>query len=80
MALKPVPSEYVVSEASVRHVPSDERFVPYPGKPADGSWRDGHAKDAAQYDQEEVRQTGRKLWAKYVAKLKAPKRSRRNVS
>ena len=64
---KPTRSEYDISDAGVRHVPTDERFVPYPGKPADGSWRDGHAKDAVEYDQDEVRALGRQLWHKYAS-------------
>ena len=60
----PTRSEYDISDAGVRHVPTDERFVPYPGKPADGSCRDGHAKDAGEYDQDEVRAIDRQLWAK----------------
>jgi hypothetical protein len=63
---QPTPGEYDISDAGVRHVPTDERFVPYPGKPADGSWRDGHGKDAQEYDQDEVRALGRELWAKYA--------------
>jgi hypothetical protein len=63
---KPIAEEYEVSEAGMRHRPTDERFIPYPGKPTDGSWRDGHAIGAKDYDQEEVRTLGRKLWAKYA--------------
>ena len=64
---KPSRSEYDISDAGVRHVPTDERFVPYPGKPADGSWLDGHAGDAGEYDQDEVRALGRQLWAKHAS-------------
>jgi hypothetical protein len=63
---KPTSAEYVISDVGVRHIPTDERFVPYPGKPTDGSWRDGHAKGAEEYDQEEVRALGRQLWAKHA--------------
>ena len=71
MLKTPAADEFQVSEAGVRHVPTDERFVPYPGKPADGSWRDGHAKNAADYDQDEVRKLGRKIWAKFLLDKKA---------
>ena len=71
---KPHPSEFEISKVGMRHDPTDERFIPYPGKPADGSWRDGRSKNAADYDQEEVRALGRKLWAKFVTK-----QTRRNL-
>jgi hypothetical protein len=66
---KPTSDEYKISAAGIRHIPTDELFVPYPGKPTEGSWRDGHAKGAEEYDREEVRAVGRKLWAKYVAMI-----------
>jgi hypothetical protein len=65
--MKPLEREFEVSDAGVRHRPTDEKFVPYPGKPSDGSWRDGHLDTAGEYDQEEVRKIGRKLWARFVA-------------
>jgi hypothetical protein len=64
---KPAPGDYDISAAGVRHLPTGEWFVPYPGKPADGTWRDGHAKGVEEYDQDEVRTLGRKLWAKFIA-------------
>lgn len=64
---KPLELEFEVSEAGVRHRPTDERFVPYPGKPSDGSWRDGHLDTDGKYDQEEVRTLGRKPWAKFIS-------------
>jgi hypothetical protein len=63
---KPSEDEFEISEAGVRHRPTDEKFVPYPGKPADGSWRDGHLDQSGEYEQEEVRTMGRKLWAKFI--------------
>jgi hypothetical protein len=60
--------EFEVSDAGVRHRPTDERFVPYPGKPSDGSWRDGHLDTHGTYDQDEVRTVGRKLWAKFLSR------------
>lgn len=63
---QPTPREYEISDAGVRHVPTDERFVPYPGTPADGSWQDGRAKGADEYDRDKVRVLGRRLWAKYT--------------
>ena len=63
---KPLDSEFEVSEAGVRHRPTGERFVPYPGKPLDGSWRDGHLNSQEEYDQDEVRTLGRKLWAQFI--------------
>lgn len=63
---QPTPGEYQISDAGVRHVPTDERFVPYPGKPLDGSWRDGYGHAVDAYDLEAVRALGRVLWAKYT--------------
>ena len=63
---KPSENEFEISEAGVRHRPTNEKFIPYPGKPADGSWRDGHWDQSGEYEQEEVRTMGRKLWAKFV--------------
>ena len=68
--IKPAAAEFEISDSGVRHRPTDERFVPHPGKPADGLWRDGHAKGAEDYDQDEVRRMGRMLWAKHIAKRK----------
>ena len=63
---KPVEREFEVSNAGVRHRPTEERFVPYPGKPSDGSWRDGHLDTDIDYDQVEVRTLGRKLWTQFI--------------
>lgn len=67
MFKKPVPADFEISDKRVWHRPTDERFFPHPGKPADGQWQDGHGKAAAEYDQDEVRQMGRSLWVKNVA-------------
>ena len=68
MLKKPTADEFELSEdAGIRHRPTEEKFVPYPGKPGDGRWQDGHGKAAADYDQDEVRQMGRTLWAEHVA-------------
>ena len=64
---KPIPEEFEISRTGVWHRPTKERFIAHPGKPADGQWQDGHTLAAADYDQDEVRQMGRKLWAKHVA-------------
>lgn len=58
---------FELSRAGVRHLPTGERFTAFPGKPGDGTWMDGHEKGAADYDQEEVRQLGRKIWARVLA-------------
>ena len=68
---KPNADEYEVSEVGLRHRPTDEQFIPYPGKLTEGSWRDGHAKHAEDYDREEVRELGRKLWAKFALQKSA---------
>ena len=68
---KPLEDEFEISEAGVRHRPTDEKFVPYPGKPTDGSWRDGHLDKDGEYEQEEVRTMGRKLWAKFIMSRRA---------
>jgi hypothetical protein len=39
-------------------------------QPADGVWKDGHSIAAADYDMDDVRQMGRKLWAKHVIERK----------
>ena len=59
----PTPLEYVISETGIRHMPTDERFISFPGKPGEGRWHDGHSRKAEQYDKEEVRALGRKIWA-----------------
>jgi hypothetical protein len=64
---KPIIEEFELSRAGVRHLPTGERFTAFPGKPGDGTWMDGHEKGAADYDQEEVRQLGRKIWARVLA-------------
>ena len=48
---KPSEDESEISEAGVRHRPTDEKFVPYLGKPTDGSWRDGHLDKDGEYEQ-----------------------------
>jgi len=71
MLKKPTLQEFELSEAAgIRHRPTEERFVPYPGKPGDGVWKDGHTIAAADYDMDEVRQMGRNLWAKRIARRK----------
>ncbi len=70
MLKEPIPAEFEVSKIGVWHRATGERFVPHPGKPADGRWRDGHTSAAAHYDQDQVREMGRKLWAKHVAERK----------
>jgi hypothetical protein len=52
------------------HRPTKEKFVAHPSKPADGLWKDSHSIAAADYDLDDVRQMGRKLWAKHVAERK----------
>jgi hypothetical protein len=67
----PSENEFEVSEAGLRHKPTDERFVPYPGKPTVGSWRDGHTNQSGEYEREEVRAMGRQLWAKFIVSRQA---------
>jgi len=74
MLKKPIPDEFEFSETGIWHRPTEEKFISFPGKPADGHWQDGHGKAAAEYDQDEVRQMGRKLWAKHIAERK-PRRA-----
>ena len=50
--------------------PTKERFTARPDKPADGHWQDGHTVAPPEYDQNEMRQMGRKLWAKHIAEGK----------
>lgn len=70
MLKKPAPAEFEISKTGVWHRPTKERFVAHPGKPADGQWQDGHTSSATEYDQDEVRQMGRKLWARHIAERK----------
>jgi hypothetical protein len=71
---KPTPLEYVISETGIRHVPTDERFISFVGKPGDGRWQDGHSLKANDYNQDEVRSLGRKIWAEAVlARIKEPR-------
>ena len=66
---KPNPEEFEISQHGIVHLPTKERFTSHPGKPADGLWRDGHTLAALDYDQDEVRQIGRKLWANHVRRV-----------
>jgi hypothetical protein len=70
MLKKPTPAEFEISKTGIRHRPTKERFAAHPGKPVDGQWQDGHTLAAAEYDQDEIRQMGRKLWAKHIAERK----------
>ena len=70
MFKKPIPADFEISEKRVWHRPTDVRFFPHPGKPADGVWKDGYSIAAADYDMDDVRQMGRKLWAKHVIERK----------
>lgn len=74
MFKKPIPDEFEFSASGIFHRPTQEKFVSFPGKPGDGQWQDGHGKSAADYDQDEVRRMGRKLWAKQVADQKQKRR------
>ncbi len=67
---KPNPEEFEISKRGIVHRPTKERFTSHPGKPADGLWQDGHTLATLDYDQDEVRQIGRKLWANYVSEQK----------
>jgi len=64
---KPTPEAFEISKNGIVHRPTKEKFAAHPGKPADGQWQDGHTLAAAEFDQDEVRQMGRKLWAKHIA-------------
>ena len=70
MRKKPNAEEFEISKYGIVHLPTKERFTSHPGKPADGQWQDGHTLGILDYDQDEVRQMGRKLWAKSVAERK----------
>ena len=50
MLKKPNPADFEISDKKVWHRPSDESFIPHPGKPADGVWKDGYSIAAADYD------------------------------
>jgi hypothetical protein len=67
---KPSEDEFEISKSGVRHRPTDEKFIPYPGKPSDGFWRDGHSDRCGAYEQDEVRTMGRKLWAQFIVSLR----------
>ncbi len=67
MLKKPNPADFEISDKKVWHRPSDVSFIPHPGKPADGVWKDGYSIAAADYDMDDVRQMGRNLWAKHIA-------------
>jgi hypothetical protein len=60
MPKKPTAEEFELSDVGMRHKPTDDCFVPYPGNPGSGHWRNGHAK-GGDYDEQEVRELGRKL-------------------
>ena len=70
MLKKPTPAEYEISKTGIWHRPTKEKFTAHPGKPADGQWQDGHTLAATEYEQDEVRQMGRTLWAKHIAERK----------
>ena len=71
---KPSPEEFELSDAGLRHKPTDSTFIPYPGNPTVGSWRDGtqdnFKKAQKVYSFEEVRQMGNKLWGKFLSQKK----------
>jgi len=50
-------------------------FNPFPGNLTSGNWRDGELgkplKGRVQYDAEEVKEMGRKLWGEYLLKNNA---------
>ena len=59
----PTPLEYVTSETGIRICLLMSVFISFPCKPGAGRWHDGHSRKADQYDKEEVRALGRKIWA-----------------
>ena len=71
MRKKPNAEEFEISKRGIVHLPTKERFTSHPGKPADGRWQDGRTLATLDYDQDEVRQMGRKLWAKYVSRQRS---------
>ena len=57
-------------QKGVRYRPTDEKFIPYPGKPTDGFWRDGRSNPCGESEQDEVRTMGHKLWAQFIVSLR----------
>ena len=66
MIKKPAPEEFLLSEAGIRHTPTEAMFIPYPADPAHGTWRQGNSEESANYQTDEVRELGRKLWEKFL--------------
>ena len=75
MSTKPRPDQFQISEVGLRHIPTQATFIPIPGNLTSGNWRDGELgkplKGRAQYDPDEVKEMGRKLWGEYLLKKKA---------
>jgi len=72
---KPRPEQFQISQVGMRHIPTQAMFNPFPGNLTSGNWRDGELgkplKGRVQYDAEEVKEMGRKLWGEYLLKNNA---------
>lgn len=70
MLRKPTSEEFEITDTGIQHLPTDASFVPFPGKPTQGTWREGKAKldNGDEYDLEAVKAMMRQVLAKNLIK------------
>lgn len=66
MHRKPTREEFEITDTGIQHRPTEASFVPFPGKPTQGTWREGNPilDNGDEYDMEAVKAMMREVLAK----------------
>jgi hypothetical protein len=70
MQRKPTPEEFEITDTGIEHMPTGASFVPFPGKPTQGTWHAGspQAANGDEYDMDDVKEMMRRVLANELIK------------